>query len=263
MTTKLGLRLLAGMLVSTVVCGAWAQDLDDVEKRIVAAWKNHKSMTAKMDSLTQIDFGVMSVNSKASGTIEAQREGDTFKSRMELSVTNTRKMGEDEETVEQKALTVVDGEFVWSLMEMGDQKQAMKAKATEQSAPDPARMLAGLRGEFELKVLPDENIDGRDAWVIEATPKAEGGMPIVRMVQYFWKEHGVLLKSVGYNAEGKTTNTITFSDYKFDEKIDPARFTFTVPEGVTLIDQTTAAPEGIPMPPVAPSTPSNEEPAKP
>ena len=255
MTTKLGLRLVAGMLVSSAVCAAWAQDLEDVKKRITAAWKNHRTMTAKMDSLTQFDFGVMSVESKATGTIEVMREGDTFKSRMELRVSNTRKMGEESETMEQKALTVVDGEYVWTLMEMGEQKQAMKAKATEQSAPDPARMLTGLREEFNLKVLPDEKVDGREAWVIEATPKTPGAIPIVRMVQYFWKEHGVLLKSVGYTAEGQTANTITFSEHKFDEKIDPARFTLTVPEGVTVIDQTAATP--------GPVAPTGEAPEKP
>jgi outer membrane lipoprotein-sorting protein len=59
---------------------------------------------------------------------------------------------------------------------------------------------------------------------------------------YYSQEHGVPVKSVMYGPDGKPITTMTFSDYKFDVKIDPQRFVFKAPEGVQVIDQTAQQP---------------------
>jgi outer membrane lipoprotein-sorting protein len=230
----------AAALVFGLCTAVFAEDLESVEKQIAAAWAKHKSMTAKMTSESHFEMGDMKVESKAEGTLETAREGDKQFLRMEMKTTMTRKSGDQESRMEQNTSIVADGEFAYTTTDNAGQTIVMKTKIDPLMTGEPKGLLDQLRKEYELKLLPDDTVGGRKTWVIQATPQKEDvppGMPS-RFVLHFDQEHGVLIKHGSVTADGKPVSTTTYSDLKFDVKVDPERFKFKKPEGAQIIDRT-------------------------
>ena len=172
------------------------------------------------------------------------KKGDKWLSRVEAKTTGTRKLGETpEEKIESKMLTILDGEFMYNLTESAQGKQAMKMK---QPANDTFgdKMWEEMHKHFDMKLLPDETIDGKSTWVIESRPKAEkdatpemkAAMEGTRSVTNYRKSDGAVLKAATYDKSGKTTMLMTMTDVKYDVDPKADAFKFTAPEGVTVMD---------------------------
>jgi outer membrane lipoprotein-sorting protein len=222
-----------------VVACACADELETTQKRITEAWRGHKTITAKFTMTSKMEMGGMSMESNGAGTFEFMRKGDKPLVRMELKASMVRKMGGEEQKTEQPILTVVDGEFAYVVTEMQGQKTAFKTTIDPQATGDPEAMLSELRKEENLKLLPEETLDGRKAFVFESTPKEKMEMGAARKVLWFDQASGVLLKLEGYSADGKPLMTMSYSDVKTDVDINPDHF--KKPEGVEFIDQTKPA----------------------
>jgi outer membrane lipoprotein-sorting protein len=239
MTKRIGLWVLAGWLVSLTGAVIWADDLATVEKDLTRAWDKTKSMTAKITMTTNMDMGGKPLESKGDGTLEMLHKGDKIYMRMELKTTMPQPVGAT--ATEQSMLTILDGEYAWTLSETMGQKMAMKTKPDARMMGDPKSTFAELRKDHELKLLPDETVDGTKVYVIEATPKDTGGTPSKTLL-YFGKDHGMLVKTLVQNPEGKPTMTMTYTDIKYDVDINPDRFVFKPPPGVEVQDLTKLAP---------------------
>jgi outer membrane lipoprotein-sorting protein len=228
--------MLAGLFALVIAAPALAQSLDDVEKKIVEAADKVKSFTADMTMESEMQQGGRTMAHRGKGTIEVVRRGDKMLSRMEQKI--TMDTGAGGQKMEVSTLTVIDEEYMYMLTEQFGQKMAMKRK------PDPGQMrFAGksmfeeLRKEHDLKLLPEAQVEGRDAYVIEATPKNQTG-PVAKQVSYFDKQTGLVLKMAALDAAGKAMHTTTFSNYKTNVEIDPDHFKFKAPEGVQIMDMT-------------------------
>ena len=147
-------------------------------------------------------------------------------------------MGETEQKFSMPILAVCDGEVTHTLMERMGQKVCVKAKAEAQSLAGEA-MFKALREQHNLTLADDEEVNGEKCWVIQATPKTPGrpGEP-AKVAYYFRQKDCATVQMLGYDADGNTMMTATFSEIKFDEKLDPKRFEFKVPEGVQVMDMT-------------------------
>lgn len=202
-----------------------------VEKELSKAWDKLKSMTANMEMNM-----VMSGNStKMSGTIEFVNNPDKEFFRMDMAMESN--MGGQK--IEGKATTIYDGEFVYVVNEMMGQTMAIKQKpGAIAQTPAGKHMFEGLKDANDLKVLPSEKIDGKDAFVLEATPKGTAPQPVSRMKLYLVKENGIMVKLLGYDTAGTEVMTITYSDIKINPKIDTSRFVFKAPDGVQVMDMT-------------------------
>jgi len=212
--------------------------VDEVEKKLEEAYSKVKSYSGKLTSTTEMEYGEgMSMKAEMEGTIEAVRKDRTFLTRSDLkSKTNTKMQGTDMK-MEQVILSIMDGEYTYSLVDNTDgpmkgQKQAMKFKITEPQDPAPIK---DLKKDNNLKLLADEKVDGSDCYVVEATPKSAAGGPgqPTRMVSYLRKESGLLAKMVSY-AKDKPMMTMTMTDVKMNPSIDAERFKFKAPEGVEV-----------------------------
>jgi hypothetical protein len=110
--------------------------------------------------------------------------------------------------------------------------------------PDEPMMLTnqayfdGLKKEYDLKLLPDETVDGKATWVIEAKAKQSIPGGPATLVSYFDKSNGMNIKIVGKDPGGKTVLTATTSDIKINPPLKPERFVFKAPEGVEVMDLT-------------------------
>ncbi len=233
------LTALVAFVLATFVSIAQADEkLDAVEQRIVAKWEKVKSMTAKMDMVSDINQNGMQMKSTMTSTVEYLRRDGKMHSRMEGNTEITFDMGGTPNTMKSNMLMVSDGEFMHMLTEQMGQKMCFKSKADENAATG-AEMLKVLKKNFDLTLGEDEKIDGEKCWVINAKPKqAPQPNAPTKFVYYFRQKDGAILKFVGFDAADKTLMTATYSDIKFNEKIDPKRFEFKAPEGVQVMDMT-------------------------
>lgn len=150
----------------------------------------------------------------------------------------TVKVGDHEQKMEQKLVTIIDGEFAYTLTENPMQKSAVKTRVEASQGPVASKeMFEALKEEAEIKVLDDEKIDGTDCHVLEITPKQKEG-PISKMKLWCAKDSGITIRTAALAADGKPLHTQTLSNIKLNAKIDAERFKFKVPEGVQLIDMT-------------------------
>ena len=233
-------RLTMTCVLLGAATAALADDLEAAEKRIVEAWGKHKSMSAKIATTNHMEMGDMVMDGKGEGTLEMQREGDKQFIRMELKNAMTRKAGGQETKTDQAMTLIADGEFAYTSSDAMGKPVVVKSKIDPMMTSEPKALLAELRKQNDLKLLPEDKVDGQKVFVIEATPKekkASPGAP-AKMVLSFDQEHGVMVKSTALSEDGKPVNTMTYSDLKYDVKIDADRFKFKAPEGVQVIDST-------------------------
>jgi len=237
-------RLTLTCVLLGAATAALADDLEAVEKRIVEAWGKHKSMTAKITTVNHVQAGDMTIDAKGEGTLETSRQGDKQFIRMELKNTMVRKTGEQETKMDQPTTLIADGEFAYTTNEAMGKPMVVKTKIDSMMTGEPKALLEQFRKQYELKLMPEETLDGRKVFVIAGTPKEKATMPgmPVKMVLNFDQEHGVLLKVAGLAEDGKPVSTMAYSDVKFDVKLDPDRFKFKVPEGVEVMDRTSDKP---------------------
>jgi outer membrane lipoprotein-sorting protein len=239
-TTRFCCALVTGLIFSGAAMAA--DKLEDVEKKILAQAEKNKTLTAKMATTTDIDATGMRMKSKSEGTYETARRGDKTLFRMESKSSGTTKIGDQPETkTETKTLMIADGEFHYMLSETAGQKTAMKMKLDPSKGNTTSKQgFEQMHKDYNLKLLPDEKIDGKEVYVIEATPKKAKPDTTEVSKFYYGKETGVLVKSVmeSKGEQSKSTITSLMSDIKPNADIKPERFVFKAPEGVMVMDMT-------------------------
>lgn len=207
------------------------EKLAAVEKELSKVWDKLKSMTADME----MNVVMAGISTKLNGTVEFVNKPDKELFRMEM----TMETDFGGQKMEGSSATVYDGEFVYVVTDMMGQKTAVKQKpgAIAQS-PAGKHMFKSLMENNELKVLPSEKVDGKDAFVIEAVPKGTGSQPVARMKIFLVKENGIMVKMLGYDSAGSEFMTTVYSNIKINPKIDESRFVFKAPDGVQVVDMT-------------------------
>ena len=236
----------------------WADDLESVQKALAAKSAVLDSCTFKSITTMHSEAPVKSETDMA-GTVEMLKKGGKWLHRMNSKSTSVSNVGGQEQKTESSQLVVADGQYVWVLNESQGQKAVFKSNMTEARNMAVGEGFDALRKDYDLKLLPDEKVEGKPAWVIEATPKkgppaARGGMT---MRQYYDKDSGVMVKAVGRSTDGKSTMTTIVKDLKVNPPISADRFVFKVPEGAHVMDMTSGQPQPQPAP-EAQSQPESE-----
>lgn len=244
MTKRMALTLMAGMFLGCTVLAAVADEFEAIEKKLQAGWEKQKSITAKMQMTSHMEMGTAVMDGKGDGSFEYLRQGEKVFSRLEMNNAMTQKMGDQETKTQQTVLTIIDGEYAYTLTDMMGQKMAMKTNIDPKMTNNPGAMFEEFRQNYELKLLPEETLDGQKTFVIEATPKDKAQNPMMsRMVFYFLQDTGFMVKIVAYGVDGKPVQTVLYTDIKFNVDIAPNRFVFKAPEGVQIMDQTGKTPQ--------------------
>lgn len=238
MTTRVYCALFAGLLLTGTVR---AETLEEVEKKIIAASEKIKTMSAKSVSTTETEMASMTSKVKQEGTTETARRGEKVYVRAELKSVTLSKMGDEpEKKTESKVLSIMDGEFLYTVNDEDGKKSAMKMKLPEKTNAPVKDMFTELHKDNELKLLPEEKVDGKAAYVIELTPKKPAPETTTSIKMYYRQDDGAMVKSVTSmkSAQMKMTSTSVMSDIKINPDIKPERFVFKAPEGVEVQDMT-------------------------
>jgi len=227
----------AGLLIAAP---AFAETLEEVEKKIVEAQSKHKTVQYKDKTNSESNMPGMMMKSSMDSTIELMRKGDKFLSRADVKSVNITKMGDQpEQKIESTMTMIYDGQFAYTINETAGMKSAMKMKP-DANTYDPVNMFKTLHENFELKLLPEEKLDGKAMYVIELAGKK--GQPenpaFSRIATYYSKDTGLAMKSVHFDKAGKQVGSSVASDVKLNSEIKPERFVFKAPEGVEVMDMT-------------------------
>ncbi len=214
---------------------ATAETVEEVTKKIGEMTAKHESMQYTTKTQSNIKQEGMTVVSKSSGKTWYMKQGDEFLMRTEdQSETVTEVMG-NKMTNKSDTLMVQDGQFIWTLDKT--QKTAMKMKMPKDQKTnfDPRETWK----DFNLKLLPEQTIDGKPTWVIEAAPKdPQMKAATGKTILWYEKATGLTLKTESYDKDDKPIMTATMNDYKINEKLDPNLFKFEAPAGVQVQDLT-------------------------
>lgn len=211
---------------------AAAETVEEVGKKIAEATEKLKSFSAKTQMITDMKQEGFSMSTKAEGTTEMMRKGEDFLMRSEMKQVTETNMGGQVNKQEQYVLTITDGQNTYTLTDMGGNKMAQKMKM-QKLGKDPFQ---AWKDTADLKLLPDATVDGRPAWVVQATPKGGAVPGQGATIISFDKETGQMIKMVANGPDGKPLTTMTYSDIKINQDIPAARFEFKAPEGVQVQD---------------------------
>ncbi len=220
-----------------------ADEIEDVEKKLVEAHSKMKTYTSKTKTVQNFDMGQGNkMSSEYGGNIEWKRDGEKQMFRTEMKGTTTTSMGGTDNKMEVSVLMVSDGSFLYTLSEQMGQKMATKQKPDTAMTGDPKKLFEKIHADNTVKMLPEEKVDGMSVIVFEVTPKDVAGSPVAKSIMYFAKDTGINVKVVGKDKDGKDVFTNTSTDVKLNTEIAGDRFVFKAPEGVQVMDMTGAAP---------------------
>ena len=220
-----------------------ADEVEDVEKKLIEAHSKMKSYTSKTKTVQNFDMGQGNkMSSNYDGNIEWKRDGEKQMFRTEMKGTTTTSMGGTENKLEVSMLMISDGNFFYQLSDQMGQKMATKQKPDTAMTGDPKKLFEKIHSDNTIKMLPDEKVDGVSVVVFEVIPKDTSASPVAKSIMYFSKDTGINIKLVGKDKDGKDVFTNTSTDIKLNAEIANDRFVFKAPEGVQVMDMTGAAP---------------------
>ena len=237
MTKPTKLAWLATFACTLITVSATADELATVEKKICETWNKHKSLTFKITMSSQWDEGEAIIKGSGSGTGEVLRKGPDVLYRTDLTTSMSRRAPDGDIEMTRDIIIIVDAKDQYVLHDIGGEKMAAKTKINPENSPDPKVIFERLRRNAELKLLPEETLDGQRVFVLESTPSQSGRQRFSRVVCYFLQDSGALTRKVYYNLNGEAAETRAYTDFKFDVDIDPKRMEFQAPEGVKVRDR--------------------------
>lgn len=211
------------------------EELAEIQKKMAASWDKLKSYSANMKMSTSMPAGKGVYKMESEGKILIAKDGDKVRYRQEL-VSKQTQPGQNEPS-KSTMLAVCDGDIIHVLTENAGQKMVMKQNVNAMPSPDPMTMIKTLQKTQELKVMPDESVDGQAVYVLQAVPKEAAGGAGKSLV-YVAKNTGMVVKMVMYGPDGKPTSTTTYENVKLNADVPAEQFKFEVPEGVQVMDMT-------------------------
>jgi len=235
---RIRFTVVVALAAAVLAVPAAAETIESAEQAISALWEKVDTFTGAMEMRGSAERGGVAFKQAGTGTVETMKKGDTMLFRTNL----TMKMDMGGQTMEQKMLSVFDGEYVYTQMDMMGTPMVMRMKPDVNSAMTVGSgkaMFAELRKVYDLELLPDETVDDEPAYVFQMTMKENAEAPhqtAKKMKMYFSKKTGLQRKMVVFDEADKPIMTNTFKDIVLNPTIAPERFKYAAPPGAQIMD---------------------------
>ena len=238
--------MLAATAVLAFTMTAQAETLQEVQDKIHDIVSKYKTLQFKMKMTSDMNMSGASTKTDSDSEVEAAKKGDVVMSRIKSRMKTISSMAGQEYKMDMETLTICDGKVMWNITE-SPQKQIAKLKYDPNANNyfNPKAGWKAMAEHYDIKLMPDETIDGKACWVIAMEPK-DAAMKVAqsKSVSYYDKKTGISPKTVTYGPDGKKSGEIIMSDIKIDSDISADRFAYTPPAGAKVEDMTAGA--GIP-----------------
>ena len=210
--------------------------LESIEKTLLAKWDQVRTLSAVINTVHEGVRGDTVARRDGHGSYHLlKKDGKTFV-RMEI---NSKSVAQGETSVvgpAQNMLTVCDGDAIYFQRDVGGRAQVYKmgldhSEFLELGGP---RFFAKLRRFTAVKVLPDETVNARETYVLQATFDNTGSTTL-----YFLdKQTGILAKMVQEMPKDQTSKLLTVSEIRLNVDLKKDLFRYAPPAGVEVRDLT-------------------------
>lgn len=229
---------IVGMCAAT----ANAETLEEVKKKIHDKVSGYKSLEYKGYATTDFNTPQFSSKSKTEMTAQYLKQGEKILGRTESKINSEQKMGDQVSKNTVHITSISDGQFDYTIQDTDGVKTATKSNLAMNKELNPFNtlgMFKTMEETYDVKLMPDETVDGKPAWVLEMKPKDPAAAATMgRTISYYDKESGISIKSTSYDPAGKPISTFITKDIKVNSSISPDRFVFKAPPGVEVMDTT-------------------------
>ena len=210
----------------------------DFKASCIQSGSRHKSVSGNMRITMEAMAGKKKTFTEIRGAYEHLNGARGLLVRGEFTSTVTQEIGGVPYSDTTKVLTISDGRFAYTLSELQGQppNATRNIQVPSQTALADEPFLNGLSQAFDIRVLPDELVDNKPVWVLEAKPKNPARALITKTIYYIAKDSGLRIRSTGHDATGKRVQLTELTDIKLDPPLKPERFVFKAPPGVRVVD---------------------------
>jgi len=256
---------ICGLFFCVAATASAAETVESIKGKLDALNGRVTSVTCKEQTILHLEHGSgNSTHSDVSGTYEFQRkDGKTCwrleakgrevnKTALAMPKNPTTGQTPSSKVMESKndidSLMLDDGTATWKITldkaakllgtKPHDTATKMDVRFINYTLADKA-FVELLQSGCDLKVLPDETIEGQACFVLEATPRVmKGGAAPGKGVTVFSIQQttGLIVKFVVNDAKSKPMNITTRTEVKINTPIPADRF--TLPPGIAMIDGT-------------------------
>lgn len=220
------------------------ESVESVEAKLVDLWSKVDSYSAVLDLTAKVGQGSMPMSIHGSGALDYMKKDG----RMLCRIEGVASISGGPQAMDVTLLMVSDGNDMFFQMDTMGKPMVMKMKAppTPEFTPDIGKTLfEELHKGFDVKLLPEETLDGMKAYVFQLTPKKDqaaavpmpgipGGFGGIRA--YFTKDIIAQVKMVASDASGAPLMTLAWKDIKANAGLAPERFKYAPPAGVKVMD---------------------------
>lgn len=216
-----------------------SESVESVQEKILALRGRIKSFTANIDVKFDSSQGESWVKSHTYGPMAYLFQGDKQLYRIDMKIDTSRvASGAEEKTVETQTL-MSDGDYMYQLGTEGGHKKAIKARIDklQSSVPSP-EFFFYLQRDYNLSLMPDEEVDGKDCWVIRAAKISEEEVLQLKTITYFRKDIPLMVKTVNLDRFDNVMQVTRIKDVQIDVPVDPKQFEFKPDPDYELQDQT-------------------------
>ncbi|AKB30326.1 hypothetical protein MSSIT_3607 [Methanosarcina siciliae T4/M] len=137
---------------------------------------------------------------------------------------------------EEETLVLSDGEFRWTYAPGTNTVMKTKIPETPELTEDDYLSIIGITlNDTNVSLLETEEIEGRESYLLEATPKETGGdTPAYSMIVRVDKETWMFLGYEMYDSNETLLSKVEIRDLKVNTGIPASEFEFKIPEGATV-----------------------------
>lgn len=252
--------VLVGLGPAAIDRAVAADSFDEIEKKSLALLDKIKTVTAKIKLDFEARQGENWVINHTTGTAEYLIKDGTVLSRLDLKseVSTFTNSNETKETKDLLLLT--DGKYTWNQGVQKGKRLVYKFPIDPvQSAISTREYFEVLRRDYDITVLPEQELDGKKTWVIEANRKPEGNVPRIKTVINFRQDAPLMVRTVNFDPGGTKVQETFLHDVKVDAAIPPERFKYKPPPDYQVLDLTgEAPPENVNSPTIQNAKPAGE-----
>ena len=135
-------------------------------------------------------------------------------------------------------LTVRNGSTMWTYDPAKNQVTKMTLPEDAPFEMDYTQIVKGILDENDISYKGTENVGGRSAYVIEATPKDEADRKFISKTRVWVdRENWMLLGTEMYDADGNPMVKVEYRDITFNTGVLDSEFIFEVPEGAEVVEE--------------------------
>lgn len=232
---------------------AWGQDtVESIQKDVVAKWEKVTSCSAIIAGSGDVKISAQMptpLHLVGSGSVDFMKQASGACSRLELGAGLTpqaKPMG--------RILFVSNGPDAFIETEFIGKVQAKKVDGIPIAAGGQ-ELFNVMNQHLTLTAMPSEKVGEVDAYVLAGELKVpDASIPVSKLLVYFAKDTGVVLKAVALDTEGKPMVTLAMQDIKLNQPIAANKFMYTLPETAPAAQSTAAAPTAAKSTAAAPAT---------